>query len=262
MIWGCGFAFPTVDADDRAALSSYLDAGGRLFITGQDIGWDMNDQGGDALAWYHDYLHANFINDDTNDYTLTGEDFDPIGNGLSITISGGDGANNQDYPSDIDPRDGAASIVFRYNTSSNGAIKADTGIHRVVYFAFGYEAINNATDRAVVMDRVLDWLSAGTNAVGEGLPEPYVLHQNVPNPFNPKTIIRFDLAYESHVQVDVFSIDGRHIRSLADQVMLPGSIEIPWLGTDDLGRFMSSGTYFYRVQAGDYSNTRSMMLVR
>ena len=128
----------------------------------------MDDIGGDALTWYHDVLHANFINDDTNDLTLYGEPADPIGDGLSINIGGGDGANNETYPSDIDPRDAAASIVLRYDATRNGGIKVDTGTYRLVYFAFGFEAINNAAHRALVMQRVIDWLAPASVAVPTG----------------------------------------------------------------------------------------------
>ena len=82
VVWDVGFAFPTLDDADRAALGAYLDGGGALFISGQDVGWDSNDQGGAALVWYHDYLHANFVADDTNDYTIDGERVYVIGHSM------------------------------------------------------------------------------------------------------------------------------------------------------------------------------------
>jgi hypothetical protein len=70
----------------------------------------------------------------------------------------GDGANNQDWPSEIAPYDGDASAVFNYAGDGCGAIKADTGTYKVVYFSFGFEAIDNAADRNTVMDRLMMWL--------------------------------------------------------------------------------------------------------
>jgi hypothetical protein len=158
VIWSVGFQFPTLDADDRAALSSYLNAGGALFITGQDIGYDLNDQGGAAYQWYRDYLHANYIADDTNDYTLSGVPGDPVSDGIDLVIQGGDGANNQDYPDDIDPADASATVIWTYDAARNGAVRADTGTYKVVYLSFGFEAIDNATDRRAVIQQSMDWL--------------------------------------------------------------------------------------------------------
>ncbi len=263
VIWQCGFAFPTVDASDRAALATYLDGGGRLFITGQDIGWEMNDIGGDAIAWYHDYLHANFIADDTNDYTLNGVLFDPISDGLGLTISGGDGANNQDYPSDIDPRDAAASTIFTYDSTRNAAIKADTGAYRVVYFAFGYEAINNPGDREIVMQRIIDWLVPGSTAIGTGgLPAPIVLHGNLPNPFNPRTEIAFRLGAETRIELAIFDLQGRRLRLLESGLLPAGEHRLLWDGQDKAGRDMPSGTYFCRLQGAGLSRSHKMSLVR
>lgn len=166
VLWGTGLASPTLDADDRAALGGYLDGGGALFITGQDIGYDMDAQGGAAYQWYQNYLHATYIHDDTNDYTLEGVPGDPISDGLDIVIQGGDGANNQEYPDDIDPADAFSSVIWSYSATKNGAVKASTGTYKVVYLGFGFEAINNAGDRSDVIRRSVDWLL--TPSVGAG----------------------------------------------------------------------------------------------
>jgi len=261
VVWNCGSAFPTVDADDRVALSAYLNRGGKLFLSGQDIGRDMNDEGGDAIDWYHNYLHADYVSDDTNDYILTGEDFDPIGDGLFITIARGDGADNQDDPSDIDPHDAFASIVFRYDASRNGAIKADTGYYRVVYFAFGYEAINNVTDRTVIMHRILDWLIDDINRDGE-VPGPLYVTQNVPNPFNPETAIRFSVGQKSKVRLEIFDVAGRLVHSVSEQLYPAGTHTFVWNGHDSDGKALASGTYFYRVHTDDHSETRKMVMLK
>jgi len=146
----------TLSGTDEGNLQTYLDSGGKLFISGQDIGADI----GHWSSFYTDYLHADFVKDDSGIHTLNGVTGDPIGDGLTIGISGGDGANNQDWPSKIAPHDGNASVVFNYAGDDCGAIKADTGAYKVVYFAFGFEGINNAADRNTVMERVVSWLIA------------------------------------------------------------------------------------------------------
>ena len=163
VVWNVGWSFPTFDADDRAALTSFLDAGGSLFVSGQDIGWDMNDQGGDAYQWYQDYLHAVYVSDDTDEYTLDGVAGDPVSGGIDLVIQGGDGADNQEYPSDIDPADDDTTVLWSYDAERNGAVRANSGTYRVIYLAFGFEAIDNADDRRDVMERSILWLDPANN---------------------------------------------------------------------------------------------------
>jgi hypothetical protein len=176
------------DNATQSALMTYLDSGGRLFISGQDVGFYL----GNSSTFYSAYLHALYVQDDINLFSLNGVLGDPIGNGLSLSISGGDGANNQSWPEEIDPLYPAVP-VFVYNpsgllgeaetdlhldderqldlrassqsiqsaiSSGTGALRVDTGTYKVVYFSFGFEAINNlaGSSRAQVLKAVLDWL--------------------------------------------------------------------------------------------------------
>ena len=154
----------TLTASDQAALAGYLDGGGRLFISGQDIGWDLADAG-DPPAFYTDYLHARYLADTTDPRDLAGVDWM---SGIDITIAGGDGADNQEWPSEIDPV-GAAVGIFRYTEPSTrwGAIAFADDTYRVVYFAFGFEAINNGDDRRAVMQRALEYLEPCTHLSSE-----------------------------------------------------------------------------------------------
>jgi hypothetical protein len=158
LIWQVGLSYPTLDADDRDFLAQHLENGGSLFLTGQDIGWELNTE---APAWYHAYLHANWVNDDTNIYWLDGVAGDPITDGMDLHIQGGDGANNQEYPDAIAPYDSDATTILSYRSSSyKGAIRvtdSDSGA-RIVYLGFGYEAIDNPQDRADLLGRALEWM--------------------------------------------------------------------------------------------------------
>jgi len=263
VVWNVGFANPTLDADDRAALSTYLDGGGALFVSGQDIGWELFYASGGNYdpTWYRNYLHATYIADDTNDYTLSGVAGDPITDGLSITISGGDGANNQDYPDDIDPYNGGITI-WTYDANRNGGVRADAGNYRVVYFSFGYEAINNAADRATVMANVLDWLDPDLTGVDDIPARALALGQNVPNPFNPKTDIRFSLPASGAVRLAVFDVQGRLVRTLLDGAMPAGDHLVSWNGTDQNGHQAPSGLYFYKLSSDGQTETKKMVMLK
>jgi hypothetical protein len=262
VVWSCGWAFPTVDAGDRAALTEYLEGGGSLFITGQDIGWEMADEGASAVAWYNQYLHATYISDDTNDLTLDGV-AGTFTEGLSLVIGGGDGANNQSYPSDIDPRGEFAQTILTYSTTRNGGIMADTGVYKVVYLAFGFEAIDNAADRAALMEGIIGFLAGGASPTpGDELPQAMALRGNTPNPFNPQTEIRFDLPADTRVKLEVYDLGGHLVRTLRHEVLPAGRNAVKWDGRDDQGRELSSGAYFYRLSGPVETLTGKMMLVR
>jgi len=100
-----------------------------------------------------------------------------------------------------------------------------------------------------------------TNA--DELPRKLTLEQNKPNPFNPQTIIAFDLPKQTAVVLRVFDLSGRLVRVLLDrEVFQLGRNEVVWNGFDDSGRQKPSGTYFYRLDAGGYCETKRMTLVK
>jgi hypothetical protein len=96
----------------------------------------------------------------------------------------------------------------------------------------------------------------------EVLPNQYSLAQNYPNPFNPETYIDFALPRSSHVTLTVYNMLGQQVRTLVDEQLSAGPKTATWDGTDDRGRPVSSGIYFYRIQATDFQETRKMVLMK
>ncbi len=94
------------------------------------------------------------------------------------------------------------------------------------------------------------------------IPVTYALYQNFPNPFNPSTIIRYDLPRQSHVTIRVFDILGQVVATLVDNEMDAGVHSVEWNGRDQKGNRVSSGIYFYRIEAGDFTKTMKMMLAK
>ncbi|MDZ7409407.1 MAG: S8 family serine peptidase [candidate division KSB1 bacterium] len=170
VIWLCEWQFPALDSTDRAELGKYLDAGGSLFISGQDIGWDLCDQnhagstnefdrsGGQSLTFYESRLHARYLADDSDFSSLTGVSGDPIGDGLRFDVFQPGRLASQQFPSEIEALAPAVSI-FNYGNGRSGAVRY-AGDYRVVNFAFGgYEAIVDSLVREQVMLRVVNWLN-------------------------------------------------------------------------------------------------------
>lgn len=93
--------------------------------------------------------------------------------------------------------------------------------------------------------------------VDRGAPAAFTLLQSFPNPFNPSTTIRYGLSHPSHVTLTVFNTLGQQLAALVDEDQGSGYHEVKFDGTA-----LASGVYFYRLQAGAYSETRTLLLLR
>jgi len=96
----------------------------------------------------------------------------------------------------------------------------------------------------------------------EDAPRAFALVGAVPNPFNPQTTILYTLPADGHVDLRVFDVQGRLVRTLVSGVRPGGLNEARWDGRDDSGRSLASGTYFARLQSGGERSVKSMVLVR
>jgi len=92
---------------------------------------------------------------------------------------------------------------------------------------------------------------------GAALPQSIALEQNFPNPFNPSTTIGFQLPEAQDVLLQVFDMLGREVATLANGRMAAGSYSVRWDATG-----LASGMYVYRLQAGGFTATKKLMLVR
>ena len=90
----------------------------------------------------------------------------------------------------------------------------------------------------------------------------FALSQNYPNPFNPTTQIDFQLPSPCHVTLDVYNLVGQRVSRILDGFQEAGFQSAVWNGTDDAGNRVSSGVYFYRLQAGDFTASKKMVLLK
>ena len=103
---------------------------------------------------------------------------------------------------------------------------------------------------------------AGTQQLGNQIPTEFKLDQNYPNPFNPSTVISFQLSAVGNVQVKVFDMLGREVTTLVNEEKPAGRYQINWNGTDNFGGKVTSGVYFYTLKAGNFVETKKMMLIK
>ena len=88
-------------------------------------------------------------------------------------------------------------------------------------------------------------------------PDKYTLYQNYPNPFNPNTNIKFDIQKTSPIKLVIYDALGREVATLVNEELKAGSYQVSWDGSN-----YTSGVYFYTLQAGDYIETKKMLLLK
>lgn len=98
--------------------------------------------------------------------------------------------------------------------------------------------------------------------VAVNVPQQVRLYANYPNPFNPQTTIRYDLPQAEHVTLTIYDVHGHLIRTLIEDKQDAGTYKQVWNGTDTKGKAVKSGVFIYRLQAGDHTQSRSMVLLR
>jgi hypothetical protein len=94
------------------------------------------------------------------------------------------------------------------------------------------------------------------------VPKRTALYQNTPNPFNPVTVIRFDLARPGRLQLRIYDVAGRQVRTLVDEPMQTGIHEVAWDGRDESGQRVASGVYLYRLVADEVRQTRKLVVMK
>jgi FlgD Ig-like domain len=260
IIWGTGMNDLPLTQEDRDFLTAFQLVEGDLMISGQNVAEQMDDLGGAAYSWYQNTLHASFTNDDSDVFTLEGVLGDPVTTQLSVAISGGDGADNQNSPDVIEPYGASATTIWNYSGVMAGGIRADTGIIRVVNMSFGFEAIDSELYRYMVMFDALKWLKTGDMAVDQ--PTLTATSLTAPSLFSGRGAIRFTLAEATNARLSVFGPDGRLVNTLVDADMNAGAYTQAWNGTDTNGNVAPAGVYYYRLQTATDELVRKAVLVR
>ncbi len=173
VIWACEWAFPSLAEGDRGVLAHYLENGGNLFLSGQDLAWDMmdpeattyQDSEGASKTWMENYIGVDFISDAGGVGPLSPAD------GSFFTLPAFDfhlpnrDADNQ-YPDELSPRTGASALL-NYSTGTAGAVGADSP-YSTVFFSFGgLEAVSDKQIRKEAARQIISHFAQLNIAVSE-----------------------------------------------------------------------------------------------
>ena len=99
--------------------------------------------------------------------------------------------------------------------------------------------------------------ATGINPVSGTIPDKYSLEQNYPNPFNPSTSIKFGIKKDGFVSLKIYDLTGREVAALVSGTLRAGSYSVDWNASG-----LSSGVYFYKLEAGEFTDVKRMALVK
>jgi hypothetical protein len=94
------------------------------------------------------------------------------------------------------------------------------------------------------------------------LPTQFALHQNSPNPFNPVTTIAYDIPELTYVEIAIYDLLGRKVRTLVSKEISPGFHSAVWNGKDDRGRLIASGLFIVRMTSSSFMDVRKMLMLK
>jgi hypothetical protein len=249
--WLCGDTGTGLDADDRAAIGPFLDAGGRMLVAGEDIAWNLCDPASpDYSTGSNDWVESFFditYQLDSGSPDITGLPGSDVGQGLSFSL-----------PGDADPDIIALGRAGGYQFESVGFAATGvlvTDVKRLLFLGFNLAEVP-AGELTTLLSGACDALALPSASDTPALPAGLVLHQNAPNPFNPKTTLRFAAPAAGLARIDVMDVTGRRVAALLQEVEA-GENQFQFTGDG-----LASGTYFYRVSLGDESAVGKMTLLK
>ncbi len=255
----------TFSAAEQNKIKTFMSGGGRLFVSGAEIGWDLVAKGSDGdKAFYRDYLKAQYKNDAP--FNKSGEYYSARGIAASAfedmpVFSFDDGSHGSfdvDWPDAITAVSGAHNgFTFENVPLSeggagvyyNGPFGSGTYEGKLVHMSIPFETIYPESRRMELMGSIARYFETATALTPEAAlpPRDFVLLGNRPNPFNPSTEILFRLERGGQVTLTVFDSRGRLVYNSPARRFSAGSHSLRWQGKNNRARDVASGSYFYTL---------------
>jgi len=207
VIWYTGYDEDnTISEASQMSLINYLDQGGRLFMTGQNISDEIG-----STFFSNYYLRANHV-DNTNSVEITGMNADPVSQGLHFTLNGGTGLWNQYSQSILLPVNGG-SACFQYAGQDCAGVRPDDSYqNQTVFLGFGFEGITEWADRYTLMQRILEYFGVYVDIeenmkADDDLSEIHL----IPNPASQAVIISYTLSRSQDITILVHNLLGKEV---------------------------------------------------
>jgi len=250
----------TLNSAEQNLVKTFLEKGGKLFVSGSEIGWDLYEKGSpEDKAFYNNYLKAVYQADDAGSSTVAGT---PGSIFSDITFHIGQ-TYEEDYPDQVEPASGGQSVLKYDNgkgagISFSGQFGNGTATGKVIYFGFPLESTaDNNCFMQIIDHSYLYFNDIVLSNFEDEIPGDFILHQNYPNPFNPETTLSFELNEESVVKVELFNMLGEKVRDIFSGELTTGTHKFSINGTG-----ISSGNYFVNFIINDKLYVQKISLLK
>ena len=269
VIWAAGPYLTGMDTTDRDNLSAFVSGGGNLLLSGQNLAFASCEPTSPfydaaAVAWFQNTLGVGYAaNTGSTDYVLANAE-DAVFGSTPLAINGGSGSNDNNSP-DVITAFGAGFSGLQYSGGGTAEVRSVFGAGRTMFAAFGIEGIATAGERNYFMERALAFFAGDALAVGDQVQRVFASAPEAwPNPFNPRTSIRFTVGGDRAVpaNVAVYDTRGRLVNRLYSGELGPGPQELVWNGQDEAGRTLATGVYLAAVRVADEYRTVKLTLIK
>jgi hypothetical protein len=221
-----------------------------------------------ATSFTTDYMHVSGWAGASVTSGMDGDSGDPVSDGMSLDLTGGPfpaSATDQFYNGTPIPGNPGTFASSVFDTTGK---RVEDG-YKLVFHSFPFECVSTTDadpdNQNTLMARILDWFDPPTAGVenrqerSEGL----MLHQNSPNPFGGSTRIAFAMPDGARrADLEIYNVQGRVIKSIEVGTAAGATGSVTWNGTDNAGRPVASGLYFYKLSVDGRSAIRSMLLLK
>lgn len=292
IIWHSGdlSAF-SITKEDQQVIQSWIQQSGNdrnFWITGDDVGYELGQLGADYNSFLSFTCGARFIRDIWEN--VPQDTLHPIVSGVLGSSTAGRSMHlNGDCPltnrfdmvqqSASAQSSGKSGIILKYPNSQPAATRYATkysplGLDsaRAVFMGFSFNSIEEGGERILLMKNIVNtyfkenacYAATAVEESDASAAPRYrsELFQNAPNPFNPETTIRYAVSQRGAVAIDIFNVNGARVKTLVERAHDPGSYSIRWNGTDDSGRHVASGVYFYQLRTPGFTDSKKLILLK
>ena len=238
-------------------IQNYLSNGGSLLLTSSNVGEDEG-----SAQWFDESFTAHHLANTVESPYVLGVDSGPMG-AVALSLVGDGGAGNSSSPSSIQALEGA-ELLYRYSVGSATAGVAHTGEgYAAIYLAFALEAVTGSDNTQTAAEALADLLAymdsvngVEQEIVNSALPASIQL-EAWPNPFNASLQIRYQITQPGNLNIELFDLLGRHVRTLYSSPSATGTGAVRWQADH-----VASGTYLIRLSSDFGVVTRRVQLVK
>jgi hypothetical protein len=256
----------TFNSVEQQLVKNYLENGGNLFISGSEIGWDLDYKGSASdKDFYNNYLKADYVSDDAASSSVFGVVNSSL-NGCDFNIGQ---TYEEDYPDEITIF-GGSSLCMKFSNNKGAGIQFagyfNNSINRssLIHLSFPLETTANDESFNSVITKSINYFNSAQVSVDEQNQTVYnfSLEQNYPNPLNPSTNIRYNIPSNvkgemSKVTLKIYDVLGKEVAILVNEEQSAGNYEVNF----DASK-LSSGVYFYTLTTDNFKQSKKMILLK